>query len=98
MIAQIEKQASPVARGVTILLAILLIAALLSIQALIGGTRILFALPAYGLLAAIGVIAVALIRVSKPTPDQACFLEHNHFLWLLVRPGFSFARSIPGAL
>ena len=59
-------------RGAEIVLAILLVAAFLSIQALIGGTRLLLAFPAYGLLAVAGVLAPFLLRKAKPAPDQVC--------------------------
>ena len=53
-------QESSFARAIEFLAAALMVAAFWSIQALIGGTRFLFALPAYGLLAVAGVICIGL--------------------------------------
>jgi hypothetical protein len=64
--------ASRLSRGTEILSALLLVAALLSIQALIGGTRLLFAFPAYALLAAIALLSLVLLRSAKPLPNQLC--------------------------
>jgi O-antigen ligase len=72
MIARIENSEPFTGRILTIVLAILLVAAFLSIQALIGGTRLLFALPAYGTLALAGVLALFLVRAPRPAPDQIC--------------------------
>jgi O-antigen ligase len=63
---------SRLSRGIEILSAILLVAALLSIQALIGGTRLLFAFPTYALLAAIALLSLASLRSAKPLPNQLC--------------------------
>jgi len=49
------------------------VAAFLSIQALIGGTRLLSAFSAYGLLAVAGALAPFLLRTAKPAPDQICY-------------------------
>ena len=64
--------ASRLSRGTEILSAILLVVALVSIQALIGGTRLLFALPAYALLAAIALLALGSLRSAKSLPNQLC--------------------------
>jgi O-antigen ligase len=64
--------ASRLSRGAEILSAILLVVAFLSIQALIGGTRLLFAFPANALLAAIALLSLASLRRGKPLPNQLC--------------------------
>lgn len=64
--------ASRLSRGTEILSAFLLVMAFLSIQALIGGTRLLFAFPAYAFLAAIALLSLASRRSAKPLPNQLC--------------------------
>ena len=70
--------------------ATLLVVAFWSIQALIGGTRLLFALPAYGLLAVVGTISIGLLRRAKPPPDLICLGTAALFCgYILVRAFFS---------
>jgi O-antigen ligase len=70
--------------------ATLMIAAILSIQALIGGTRLLFALPAYCLLAIAGIVCIGLIRNAKPAPDRFCLGTSALFFgYILGRAFFS---------
>lgn len=71
-------------RGTVLAVATLLVAALVSIQALIGGTRLLFALPAYGFLALAGFLSVFLFRLPKPAPDQFCFWSMLLFLGYII--------------
>jgi O-antigen ligase len=72
------------------LAAILMIAAFWSIQSLIGGTRLLFALPAYGLLSIAGIVCIGLIRKAKPLPDIFCLGTSALFLgYVLGRAFFS---------
>src|ERR1700730_15025937 len=53
---------------------------------LIGGTRLVFRLPAYGLLAAIGLLSVASLRRPKPAPDQLCLVSAAVFFgYVLTR-------------
>jgi hypothetical protein len=61
-----------ISRAVEALSAFLLAAAFAVIQTLIGGTRLLFSLPASGLLALIGLLAFFSLRRAKPAPDQLC--------------------------
>ncbi|HJX25002.1 MAG TPA: hypothetical protein VJ252_02510, partial [Chthoniobacterales bacterium] len=61
--------ASRLSRRTEFLSAVFMVAALLSIQALIGGTRLLFAFPAYALLAAIALLSLASLRSAKPLPN-----------------------------
>jgi O-antigen ligase len=69
---QTASDASWLSRGSEILGAILLVAAFLSIQTLIGGTRLLFALPAYGMLAILAALSLISWRKGKPLADQLC--------------------------
>jgi len=79
-----------IVRAVEILSAALLTIALLSIQALIGGTRLLFAFPAYGLIAIVGLLSLASLRSVKPKPDQICLWSAVlFFAYVLVRATFS---------
>ena len=78
------------ARILGALLTTLVVVALLSIQALIGGTRLVFAFPAYGVLAAAGVIGLLAFRKTKPWPDQLCLLSAVLFFgYILIRASFS---------
>lgn len=67
--------ASRLSRRTEILSTVLLVAVFLSIQVLIGGTRLLFALPAYGLLAIVAVLSLGSLRSVKPVPDKLCLLS-----------------------
>src|SRR4051794_37495668 len=68
--------------------AVLLIATFLCIQVLIGGTRLIFALPCYGLLAVIGILCLLRIRAPKPAPDAFC-------LWTtLIFFGYIVGRAV----
>ncbi|HMJ06703.1 MAG TPA: hypothetical protein VK474_10650, partial [Chthoniobacterales bacterium] len=57
------------AEGLSLLL---LCAALTTIQVLIGGTRMVFSLPAYALLGAAGLFAAFSLRRRLPLPNQLC--------------------------
>jgi len=68
----------------------LLAAAFAVIQTLIGGTRLLFSLPAYGLLALICLFALFSLRRAKPEPDQFCLAGAAIFFgYILTRAFFS---------
>lgn len=68
----------------------LLFAAFATIQVLIGGTRMVFSMPAYALLGALGVLAIFLLRRPKPTPSQACLVSAAVFFsYILARAYFS---------
>ncbi|HEY2124699.1 MAG TPA: O-antigen ligase family protein [Chthoniobacterales bacterium] len=72
------------------LVAGLVVAALLTNQVLIGGTRLLFAFPSYGLLALAGLLGLLAIRGTKSLPDPICLASTVAFLgYILVRAGFS---------
>jgi len=64
--------------------ALLLAAAFAIIQAFIGGTRLLFSLPAYELLAIIGLLAVLSLRRPKPAPDQLCLISSVVFFGYIL--------------
>ncbi|MEY2530527.1 MAG: hypothetical protein QOI96_612 [Verrucomicrobiota bacterium] len=90
MSARSSSNSSLFERTVEFFSIVLLVAAFLSAQALIGGTRLLFALPAYVLLAAIGVLSLFLIRASRPKPDQLCLWSAVLFFgYILLRAAFS---------
>ena len=73
-----------------VLYALLLCAALALIQVLVGGTRLLFALPAYGLLAAAAVASLADLRRSKLPPNGWCLVSSAVFFgYVLLRALFS---------
>ena len=68
----------------------LVVAALLSCQALIGGTRLLFAFPGYALLALAGLVGLLAIRGTKSFPDRICLASTAIFLgYVLIRASFS---------
>jgi len=60
------------------------------IQMLIGGTRLLFSLPAYGLLAAMSILALLSIGRPRPQPNQICLISSAVFFgYALIRAIFS---------
>ncbi len=84
------KTGSVFARGIEVFLVALLVTALLSIQALIGGTRLLFAFPAYGPLAILGVLSLSLVCAARPAPSQLCLWSAVIFFgYIAVRATFS---------
>ncbi len=64
--------AQPVHRNAGLLPAFLLAAGIVSLQALIGGRRLLFAFPGYLLLATAGLSALAQLWRSRARPDSMC--------------------------
>ena len=65
-------------------------AAWIVIQCLIGGTRLLFSLPAYGLLAAGAIISIACVRTKRAPPNALCILSTLLLgAWVLVRAALS---------
>lgn len=74
-----------------ILYTLLLCLALGGIQWFIGGTRLLFSLPAYGLLAALGVLSLfSLRRTRLILPDRGCLLASAAFFgYVILRALFS---------
>ena len=64
----------------------LLCAALTVAEVLIGGTRLLFSLPAYLLLAAAAVLSLLELRREKARPSPSCLVATGLFLgYVLVR-------------
>ena len=60
------------------------------IQCLIGGTRLLFSLPAYGLLAVGAILTLASVRVRRPPVDAPCvFATLLLGGWVLLRAAHS---------
>src|SRR5947209_3428521 len=57
------------------------------IQVLIGGTRLLFSLPAYGLLAVAGFVTLFSFRRRKPQPSQLCLLTSATFAGYIIARG-----------
>ncbi len=75
-----------ISRGAEIVAAILLVTSFALTQALIGGMRLLFSLPAYGLLALVAFLSVFSLRRIKPLPDQLCLLGAAAFFsYVLIR-------------
>lgn len=64
----------------------LLALALVTIQTLVGGTRLLFSLPAYGLVAVGGLLVLLALRRVKPDPNQVCLTTAAiFFAYVLIR-------------
>ena len=77
-------------RPAEILSPFLLAAALGLIQVLIGGMRLLFSLPTYGLIAVVGLLGILSLRAAKPIPSQLCLVSTAVFLgYVLLRAFFS---------
>lgn len=55
-----------------------------TVQVLIGGTRLLFSLPGYGLLALAGVLALVSLRRAKPQPDTLCLVSVALFFGYII--------------
>ncbi len=69
---------------------ILLAAAFAAIQIMIGGTRMVFSLPSYGVLGLVGLSALFSLRRSQPSPSQWCLAITGVFLsYILARAFFS---------
>ncbi|MEY2546786.1 MAG: hypothetical protein QOG48_1903 [Verrucomicrobiota bacterium] len=84
------RRGGPFTFAVEIVLAALVVAALLSAQALIGGTRFVFAVPAFALLTLAGLISALLLGASKPVADRVCFWTAILFFgYVIVRAIFS---------
>ncbi len=75
--------------------AVLLFAALGLIQVLIGGARLIYSLPSYGILAVVGLLTVFLFARPKPRPAQICLISSAiFFAYIIVRAIFSPAAYI----
>jgi O-antigen ligase len=84
----ILKATASIVRSVEIFSVFLLAAAFATIQVLIGGTRLLFSFPAYGLLGLIGLLSIFSLRRAKPTPNQICLASSAIFF------GYILARAL----
>ena len=83
-------RSSYASRFTEVLSVILLIGAFLTIQTLIGGTRLLFSLPAYGVLALIAFLSIASLRRPKPEANWFCLTATLVFMmYIVVRAWFS---------
>lgn len=70
--------------------ALLLSVALVLIQVLIGGSRLLFALPAYGILAVAALGSIIDLRRAKPPANLWCLVSSAAFFgYVLIRAAFS---------
>ena len=79
------------------LAAIFLAVALAGMQALVGGTRLVFSLPIDGLLAAVGILSLLAAR-AKPAASRSCLAASAIFFgYIVVRAGFSPVPSIARA-
>jgi O-antigen ligase len=82
------KKTALISRAAEACSALLLAFAFATIQTLIGGTRLLFSLPAYGLLGLIGLLSFLSLRRAKPEPNQLCLLSAALFF------GYVLARAL----
>ena len=79
-----------IGRVADIFCALLLAASFALIETLIGGTRLVFSLPAYALLAAMGITSLLSIRRYKAQANRLCLITSLAlFGYLLVRANFS---------
>lgn len=79
-----------ISRSAEVLAVVLLAAALLLIQILIGGTRLIFSFPSYAILALVALLTLFLFRQPRPRPAQLCLISSALFFgYILVRAFFS---------
>ncbi|PYK30336.1 MAG: hypothetical protein DME57_07210 [Verrucomicrobia bacterium] len=84
------KKAGLVGRSAEVLMVALLAGALVLIEILIGGTRLIFSFPSYAILAAAALLTVFVFVRPKPRPAQLCLISVAIFLaYILVRALFS---------
>ncbi len=77
-----------VARFTEFFAVVLLIVAFATIEVLIGGTRLLFSLPSYGLLAGVGILSLFSLLRPKPKPHVLCLTSAGIFF------GYVLARAL----
>jgi O-antigen ligase len=69
---------------------LLIVTAFVAIQVMIGGTRMVFSLPSYGVLGLVGVLAVFSLRQPKPSPSRWCLAVASvFFAYILARAWLS---------
>jgi len=91
----VEQNAPLISRAAELFSLVLLAAALAGMQALIGGTRMVFSLPVYALLSLIGLLSLFSLRAAKPSPSRVCLWSAAIFFgYILVRGWFSPVPSI----
>ena len=84
------KKAVEFSQAIELLAALFLGVGFATIQALIGGTQLLFSLPAYGLVALSGLLSLFLLRRPEPAPAQICLTSAALFFgYILARALFS---------
>jgi O-antigen ligase len=81
------RASAPSSRAAELIAVVLVTAAMGLIQVLIGGTRLLFSLPAYGLLAVLGLVTLFSLRRRKPQPSQLCLLTSAGFGGYIIARG-----------
>src|SRR4051794_6928757 len=73
-------------RALTAIIGTLLVLGLSVAQVLIGGTRLLFSLPAYGLIGLTALLALFAVRRVRTEPSHLCLLPTVLFLgYVLIR-------------
>ncbi|HJT82275.1 MAG TPA: O-antigen ligase family protein [Chthoniobacterales bacterium] len=75
---------APISRRRQTVYLILLCLGFAVISALIGGTRLVFSLPAYGLLGVLAVLALVSVTVVRPAPSHLCLLSAALFFGYLL--------------
>jgi len=84
------KEVGSIARLPEVLAVALVASALVLIQILIGGTRLIFSLPSYAILAAAALFTLFVIREPKARPAQICLISSAIFFgYVLLRAVFS---------
>src|SRR5256714_9826610 len=84
------KEAGLVGRSAEVLPAALLAGALVLIQVLIGGTRLIFSFPSYAILSGVALLTAFVFTRPKPRPAQLCLISTAVFLgYILLRALFS---------
>jgi O-antigen ligase len=84
------KEAGLMGRAIEVVAVVLLAAALILIQVLIGGTRLIFSFPSYAILALVALLTLFLFRQPRPRPAQICLITSAIFFgYILVRGFFS---------
>ena len=80
------KATDVLSRGSIFICGILLAASFAVIQMLIGGTRLLFSLPAYGLVGVMSILALLSIGRARPQPNHICLISSALFFgYVIVR-------------